>query len=136
MIGTRRIGDLERTSIESPSFRRVLYTGPHTELTLMSLAPGEEIGYEAHDDHDQFIWIAQGNGRIDLREPDEDVGQSVHVERNWAVVVPAGVWHNVVNVGARDLKLFTIYAPPVHADTTLHRTKVDTLAGDHAAPGA
>lgn len=136
MIGTHWIGNLEKASIENPHFRTVLYTGPHTQLTVMSLAPGEEIGYEVHEDHDQFIWIGQGHGRIDLREPDEDFEQTVHVERNWGVVVPAGTRHNVVNLGPHDLKLFSIYAPPVHADTIVHRTKADAVAGDHATAGA
>lgn len=132
MIGTHWIGDLEKASIENPNFRAVLYTGPNTQLTVMSLAPGEEIGYEVHEDHDQFIWIAQGHGRVDLRQPDEDVEHAIHVERNWAVVVAAGTPHNVVNVGPHDLKLFSIYAPPEHADGIVHHTKAEAEAGERA----
>ncbi len=135
MIGTHWIGDLEKASIENPNFRTVIFTGPHTQLTLMSLAPGEEIGYEVHDDHDQFIWVGQGHGRVDLREPDEDFEQTVHVERNWAAVVPAGTWHNVANVGPRDLKLFSIYSPPMHVDSTVHRTRADAEAGERTTSG-
>lgn len=123
MIGW--VGDIEGATIENDTFRTVLYTGEHLQLTVMRLGPGEDIGREAHPHLDQFLRLESGSGRVEFG-PSEDVIEETHdVEEDWAVIVPAGVWHNVVNVGEGELKLYSIYAPPEHPAGTVHRTKAD-----------
>jgi mannose-6-phosphate isomerase-like protein (cupin superfamily) len=113
------IEDVERSTLDNETFRTVLFTGEHMQLTVMSLAPGEDIGGEVHADHDQFLRIERGSARVELGDDTHDVGD------DWAVIVPAGVWHNVVNTGDGELKLYSLYAPPEHPDGTVHRTKAD-----------
>ena len=118
------IDDIERATLDNDTFRTVLYTGSHLQLTVMRLAPGEDIGSEVHDDHDQFIRIEQGRARVEL-------GEETHeAEDDWAVIVPAGVRHNVVNIGDGELKLYSLYAPPEHPDGTVHRTKAEAEAAE------
>jgi mannose-6-phosphate isomerase-like protein (cupin superfamily) len=93
------IGDIERTTVENATFRTVVFTGEHTQLTVMRLAPGEDIGREVHPNLDQFIRVEQGAGRAELGSTEDRVDETYDVEDDWAIVVPAGVWHNVVNTG-------------------------------------
>ena len=116
---------------KSPDFRRVLFTGRQTQLTVMSLAPGEEIGVEMHDHLDQFLRIEQGRARVTFGPSAEQVDEEHDVADDWAVIVPGGVWHNVVNTGDGDLKLYSLYSPPEHPDGTVHRTKADADAAEH-----
>jgi len=129
------IGDVEQATLENDTFRTVLFTGEHTQLTVMSLAPGEDIGREAHDHNDQFIRIEQGRARVELGEAEDRVDESHDVEDDWAIVIPAGVWHNVVNTGAGELKLHSLYSPPEHPDGTVHRTKAEAEAAERAHHG-
>jgi mannose-6-phosphate isomerase-like protein (cupin superfamily) len=100
------------------------FTGAQLQLTVMSLAPGEDIGAEVHDDHDQFLRVERGSARLEL-------GEETHeLEDDWAVIVPAGVLHNVVNTGEGELKLYSLYAPPEHPDGTVHRTKAEAESAD------
>ena len=119
------IDDIERATLENETFRTVLFTGDRLQLTVMSLGPGEDIGGEVHDGHDQFLRIERGSARVELGDETHDVGD------DWAVIVPAGVWHNVVNTGVGELKLYSLYAPPEHPDGTVHRTKADAAEHDH-----
>ena len=124
------IGDIERLTVENTTFRTVLFTGEHTQLTVMSLSPGEEIGREAHPHLDQFIRIEAGAARIELGAS-EDVVDDVHdVAADWAAIIPAGVWHNVLNAGDEPLKLYSLYSPPEHPPNTVHRTKADADAAE------
>ena len=125
------IGDIERETLENSNFRTVVFTGEHTQLTLMRLGPGEDIGREMHDHLDQFLRIEQGSGRVELGGTEDAVDETHDVEADWAVIVPAGVWHNVVNTGAGDLKLYSLYAPPEHPSGTVHRTKEEADAAEH-----
>jgi mannose-6-phosphate isomerase-like protein (cupin superfamily) len=108
-------------------FRRVLSTGPHAQVVVMSIPPGGEIGGEVHATLDQVLVFVEGRGIATLD------GQSVAVGPDRLVHVPAGARHNVVNDGKGDLRLYTVYAPPQHAPGTIHRTKADADAdeGDH-----
>ena len=119
------VGDIARTTLENETFRTVLFTGDHTQLTVMRLAPGEEIGLEAHPNLDQFIRIEEGQGRVELGTTRDRVEEAHEVGDDWAVVIPAGVWHNVINTGEGELKLYSIYAPPEHPPETVHRTKAE-----------
>jgi mannose-6-phosphate isomerase-like protein (cupin superfamily) len=118
------VTDIERDTLENPDYRRVLFTGSHLQLVLMTLQPGEEIGLETHEEHDQFIRVEAGNGTVTLDGARRELSDGV------AVVIPAGVEHNVINTSADEpLRLYTLYSPPEHPDGTVHRTKRDE--GDH-----
>jgi mannose-6-phosphate isomerase-like protein (cupin superfamily) len=116
------VDDIEDLTEENTDFRRVLYTGKRMQLVLMALPPGEEIGEEVHDDRDQFFRVEEGEGEVWID------GTRTTIESDTAIVVPAGARHNVRNTGDEPLKLYTIYAPPEHADGTVHVTKADALA--------
>ena len=125
------VGDIERETLENGNFRTVAFTGTHTQLTLMRLGPGEDIGREMHDHLDQFLRIEQGSGRVELGATEDAVDETHEVEDDWAVIVPAGIWHNVVNMGEGELKLYSLYSPPEHPPETVHRTKADAEAAEH-----
>jgi mannose-6-phosphate isomerase-like protein (cupin superfamily) len=125
------VGDIERATLENDNFRIVLHTGEHVQLTVMRLRPGEDIGRERHPQTDQFLRIESGTGRVEFGRNEDAVDESHDVEDDWAIVVPAGMWHNVVNTGDGDLKLYSLYAPPEHPDGTVHRTKADAMAAEH-----
>ncbi len=115
--------DIEKKTLENKNFRQVLFTGPHSQLVVMSLGPGEDIGLETHDDIDQFIRVEAGQGTAILDD------KEYKLEDGSAVVVPAGTRHNVVNTSRKEpLKLYTIYAPPEHPDGTIHRDKAAAVA--------
>jgi mannose-6-phosphate isomerase-like protein (cupin superfamily) len=111
------VDDIERATKRNGDFRRVLYTGAHLQLVLMTLQPGEEIGEETHEDRDQFFRIDDGEGEVLID------GVKHKVEDGVAIIVPAGARHNVINTGAEPLRLYTLYGPPEHRDGTVHRTK-------------
>jgi mannose-6-phosphate isomerase-like protein (cupin superfamily) len=129
------IDDIERATLDNENFRTVLWTGGHTQLTVMRLAPGEDIGREAHPQLDQFIRIERGTARVELGRSETDVDETHDVEDDWAVIVPAGVWHNVVNTGSDDVKLYSLYSPPEHPPETVHRTKAEAEAAERAHHG-
>jgi mannose-6-phosphate isomerase-like protein (cupin superfamily) len=109
--------NIEQRTLENENFRRVLYTGKNLQLVLMTLQAGEEIGEEVHEDRDQFFRVEEGAGTVYI----DGVGKEV--EDDFAVIVPAGARHNVVNTGGAPLRLYTIYGPPEHKDGTVHADK-------------
>jgi mannose-6-phosphate isomerase-like protein (cupin superfamily) len=118
--------DIEKRTVENEDFRRVLYTGHHLQLVLMTLPPGCDIGEEVHPDRDQFFRIEEGSGVVDID------GVANHVEDDFAVIVPAGARHNVRNTGSAPLRLYTIYGPPEHKDGVVQATKEEAEARHHA----
>ena len=119
------VTNVERDTLANEDFRRVLYTGQHTQLVLMTLGPGEEIGLETHDGHDQFIRVEEGRAVVVLDGEESDLADGS------AVVIPAGVEHNVVNSsGDAPLRHYTLYSPPEHPDRTVHRTKDEADAAE------
>ncbi len=117
MIGY--FGSVEKQTLKNTYFRRVLYTGEHAQLVVMSLKAGEEIGNEVHPDVDQFLRVERGKFRFVLNN-----GTETHIAGPGdAVIVPAGTWHNVINVSTGRSKLCTVYSPPNHPDGTIHKTK-------------
>jgi mannose-6-phosphate isomerase-like protein (cupin superfamily) len=121
MIGY--VTNIERDTLANADYRRVLFTGRNTQLVLMTLQPGDEIGREVHDEHDQFIRVEAGTGKVVLNGEEHPLGDGV------AVVIPAGVEHNVINTSRSDaLRLYTLYSPPEHPDGTVQRTKADEAA--------
>ncbi len=117
--------NIETLTIANGDFRRVLYTGKHLQLVLMTLQPGEEIGSEVHDGIDQFFRFEEGTGVVDID------GVENHVGDGSGVVVPSGARHNVRNTGDRPLKLYTIYGPPEHQDKVVQATKAEAEARHH-----
>lgn len=111
--------NIETETLQNSYFRKVLYTGKYSQLVVMSLLPGEEIGNEIHENVDQFFRIEQGKAKVILNNGEEEF----IVVEDEVFIVPAGTWHNVVNVGDKELKLYTIYSPPNHPDGTIHKTK-------------
>lgn len=124
------VGNIEQATLDNQTFRTVLHTGKHLQLTVMRLAPGEEIGREAHPGLDQFIRIEQGSARVEFGAGPDVVDETYDVEDDWAVIIPAGTWHNVVNSGSADVKLYSIYAPPEHPADTVHETKAEADAAE------
>lgn len=119
-------GNIEELTLQNPYFRQVLYTGPNSQLVVMSLKPREEIGAEVHPTVDQFFRIEGGEGKVVVGEGEEHL-----VKDGDAIVIPAGTKHNVVNTSeSADLKLYTIYTPPQHPDGTIHKTKEEALAAE------
>jgi mannose-6-phosphate isomerase-like protein (cupin superfamily) len=129
------VGDIEKATVENTTFRTALYTGEHTQLTVMRIAPGEDIGREAHHDRDQFLRVEQGQARVELGRTEKSVDETHDVEDDWAIIVPAGIWHNVVNTGTEDLKLYSLYSPPEHPAGTVHEAKADAEAAERRAHG-
>ena len=125
------VGDIEQATIENESFRTVLWTGDHSQLTVMSIPAGEDIGKEVHPDHDQFLRIEQGSARVELGPSENEVELTQDIGADWAIVVPAGVWHNVVNTGDGELKVYSIYSPAEHPPGTVHATKAEAEAAEH-----
>jgi mannose-6-phosphate isomerase-like protein (cupin superfamily) len=126
------IGDIETATLENSNFRKVLFTGEHTQLTVMRLAAGEDIGLEVHNNLDQFIRIESGTGRAELGPAEDQITETHDVSDDWALIIPAGTWHNVTNTGDGDLKLYSLYSPPEHPAETVHPTKADAEAAEHA----
>ena len=124
------VGNIEQETLDNDTFRTVVFTGRHHQLTVMRIAVGEDIGLEVHPENDQFIRIEQGEARLELGRSEDSVDETHDVRDDWAFIVPAGVWHNVVNTGSDELKLYSLYAPPHHPDGTVHRTKADAEAAE------
>lgn len=117
---TGYLTDIEKQTLDNKNFRRVLFTGPHAQLVVMTLEPGEEIGAEIHADEDQFLRVEGGHGVAILD------GKEHEVSHGSAVVIPAGMRHNIINRSATEaLRLYTIYSPPHHPDGTVHKTKAE-----------
>lgn len=125
------VADIEDATLANDTFRTVLFTGRNLQLTVMRLQPGEEIGVEMHDHLDQFIRIEQGQATVTLGPSRDEVAETHEVADDWAVIIPGGTWHNVINRGDGDLRLYSIYAPPEHPEGTVHRTKAEADADEH-----
>jgi len=122
--------NIEKLTLENTKFRQVLYTAPHSQLVLMALKPGEEIGEEVHEENDQFFRFEEGMGKVIID------GNEHEVSDGFAVVVPAGSRHNVVNTSDSEmLKMYTIYSPAHHRDGVVHDTKEQAEADDEEFDG-
>jgi len=122
-----RVIEIKEAAKENSLFRKVLFTAAKSQVVLMSLLPGEEIGSETHES-DQLIYNVKGEGVVVIDDAQEPF------EKGAILCVPAGATHNVVNTGERPMKLFTIYAPPQHASGTVHETKADAVAAETESP--
>ncbi len=122
--------NIEQDTLDNDNFRKVLYTGKHSQLVVMTLVPGEEIGLETHKENDQFLRFEGGDGKVFIDDNEYDVSDGD------AVIVPAGAKHNVVNTSdSEKLKLYTIYSPPHHKDGIIRKTKEEAEANDEEFDG-
>ncbi len=114
------VTNIEEDTLENEDYRRVLFTGKNTQLVLMTVQPGDEIGLETHEEHDQFIRVEAGSGVVLLNDEKHQLSDGI------AVVIPAGTKHNVINTSKTEpLRLYTLYSPPEHKDGTVHHAKAD-----------
>ena len=122
--------NIEKLTIENENFRKVLYTGAHMQLVLMSLRPSEDIGLEVHEDNDQFFRFENGNGKVIVGETEYIVGDGD------TVIVPAGTQHNVINISETEgLKMYTIYSPAHHKDGIARATKQEAIDNEEDFDG-
>lgn len=117
--------NIEEITKANNTFRTALWTGEHLQLTLMNIPVGESIGLEIHPDTDQFLRLEQGEGLVQMGKDKNNLSFQKRVSNNFAFVVPAGTWHNLINIGNIPIKLYSIYAPPKHPRGTVHLTKAD-----------
>ena len=119
------IFNIENVTKMNQNFRTTLWTGEHLQLTLMSVPVGECIGVEMHSDVDQFLRIEGGAAKVYMGNSKNSLREQASVNSQYAIIIPAGTWHNIVNTGNSPLKLYSIYAPPQHSFGTVHKTKSD-----------
>lgn len=122
--------NIEEASKQNDYFRTALWTGRHLQVTLMSINVGEDIGLEIHPDLDQFIRIEEGRGIVKMGDRKDRLSFQRKVRDDFAFVIPAGTWHNLINTGNIPIKLYSIYAPPQHPRGTVHKTKADAEAAE------
>lgn len=128
--------NIEDATLENETFRTAIWTGANMQATVMAIQPGDDIGLEVHDDHDQFLRVEQGVGYVQMGAAEDDLSFEETVEGEYAIFVPAGMWHNVTNTGTQVLKLYSIYAPSEHPHGTVHATKAEADEAEAAAHGA
>ncbi|EYT64705.1 cupin [Dietzia sp. UCD-THP] len=123
--------NIEDETLSNTNYRTTLWTGKHMQMTVMAIAPGDDIGLEVHEDHDQFLRVEQGRGRVQMGPAEDRLDFDEEVGDDWVILVPAGSWHNVTNIGDEPLKVYSIYAPPEHEHGTVHATKAESDADEH-----
>ncbi|WP_335869483.1 cupin domain-containing protein [Bacillus sp. 2205SS5-2] len=122
--------NIDDATVQNNTFRTAIWTGKHLQVTLMSILPGEDIGLEIHPELDQFLRLEQGKGVVRMGDEQDQLNYEREVEEDFAIVIPAGKWHNLINTGTIPIKLYSIYAPPQHPRGTVHVTKADALAAE------
>lgn len=122
--------NIENATKQNNTFRTALWTGENLQVTLMSIDIGDEIGLEVHTTGDQFIRIEDGDALVQMGDIQDNLSFQKKISADYAIMIPAGKWHNVINIGNRPLKLYAIYAPPQHPKDTVHQTKADAEAAE------
>ncbi len=122
--------DIERYTLANDNFRTALWTGGNLQLTLMSIPAGGQVGLECHDGIDQFLRVESGCGRVEMGDSRERLDFVREAGEDFAIIVPAGKWHNIINTGDAPLKLYSIYAPAEHAHGTVHRTYEEAMQAE------
>lgn len=139
LMDNNQIGDLgnmpavvniHKETLTNKNFRKAIWTGEHLQVTVMSIPAGGEIGLEIHEDIDQFIRVEYGIGSIYMGKTKQDVKFYGSANSDYAVIIPAGTWHNILNEQNIPLKVYSIYAPPKHPIGTIHKTKFDADLAD------
>jgi mannose-6-phosphate isomerase-like protein (cupin superfamily) len=118
------VNNIEDETMVNSNFRKEIFTGEYLQVTVMSLKPGEDIGTEVHPNTDQFLRIEQGTGTAMI------AGELFELADDFAIVIPAGMEHNITNTGDVDMKLYSIYTPPEHPKGAIHTTKADAMAAE------
>ena len=125
------VTNIENETLGNGNYRTTRWTGSNIQLTLMSIEPGHDIGLEVHEHGDQFLRLEAGRARVQMGPTKDDLSFDREVEDDWVILVPAGTWHNVTNIGEVPLKVYAIYGPPEHPHGTMHATKADADADEH-----
>lgn len=123
--------DINGATERNNTFRTALWTGEDLQVTLMSINVGDDIGLEVHETGDQFIRIEQGQGIVVMGDSKNNLNFQQRIYDGFAIMIPVGKWHNIINTGNQPLKLYAIYAPPQHPSGTVHQTKADAQASEH-----
>lgn len=122
--------NIEEATKQNETFRTALWTGKNLQVTLMSIAAGDDIGLEVHEHGDQFLRIEEGQGLVQMGDSEDNLSFEEKAEDDYAILIPAGKWHNVTNTGDQPLKIYSIYAPPEHPHSTVHQTKAEADAAE------
>lgn len=122
--------NIDEITKQNHNFRTALWTGDYMQLTLMSIKPGEDIGLEIHPDLDQFLRIEEGQGLVRMGNRKDKLVYEEMVHDDFAIIIPAGTWHNLINTGNKPLQLYSIYAPPQHPWGTVQETKEEAMADE------
>lgn len=117
--------NIEDATLKTTVFRDVIWTGKHLQIVLMNIEPGADIGLETHPGNDQFIRLESGKGRVQMGSSKDKLTFDQIVKDGWSVMVPAGTWHDITNIGTEPMKLYTVYGPTDHAINTVHESKAD-----------
>lgn len=128
--------NIEELTKQNDKFRVAKWTGTNLQMTVMAIQPGGEVGLEVHDDHDQFLRIEEGSAKVVMGPAEDNLDFEKEAEDDFAIFVPAGTWHNIINTGDGALKLYSIYAPAEHPKGTVHETYDEAMAAEaehHAA---
>jgi len=123
--------DIEEATLGNDNYRSATWTGKYLQLVFMTLKPGEVIDLEMHDGHDQFIRIEEGEARVLMGKTEDDLSFDKKVSDDWSILIPAGYWHKVENIGSTSLKLYTLYGPPEHQKGTMHKTYKEAVEAHH-----
>lgn len=126
--------NIKELTKQNNTFRTAAWTGKYLQMTLMTLQVGEDIGLEMHPDVDQFLRIEQGEGLVQMGSDKQHVTLEKYVYDDSAIIVPAGTWHNLTNIGPTPLKLYSIYAPVEHPFGTIHHTKLEAMEAETGSP--
>lgn len=127
--------DIEELTLANEDFRRASWTGKYFQMTLMTIPVGGQVGLEVHTDTDQFLRLEQGKAKVVMGPSEDNLDQEWQAEDDWAIFVPAGTWHNILNDGDEPLKLYSIYAPPHHPHGTIHKTYEEAMEAEEAEHG-
>lgn len=122
--------DIEDLTKNNTDFRNTKWTGDFLQMTVMSLEKDEEVGLEMHKDVDQFIRIEQGEAKILFGDDKDNLSEEYEAEDDYAIFIPAGTWHNIINVGDEQLKMYSIYAEPEHPPGTIHKTYEEAMKAE------
>jgi mannose-6-phosphate isomerase-like protein (cupin superfamily) len=128
--------DIEHATKENKNYRSVAWSGRYLQVTLMSIPAGGEIGLEAHPETDQFLRLDAGSGRVQMGAAKDKLTFEKEVSNGWCVLVPAGTWHNIINIGAAPMQIYAIYAPAHHTPGKVHATAAEAAADKDDEPAA
>ena len=130
------VTNIEADTLANENYRTTRWTGTYLQMTLMTIQPGRDIGLEVHEDGDQFLRVEAGTARVQMGPTEHDLPFDREVGDDWAILVPAGTWHNITNIGDVLLQVYAIYGPPEHSHGTIDEAKdVSSLPTSDARSG-